>query len=415
MGTRPTLPAALECGSADDGVNGRGKPPPRSMLARWRTAGPTGEGTIVYLPGVPWHAVQGTDHRLALALAEHNTVLWVDPPQSVWANYRNRIRPTRLSEVASGVTRLTVTVPPGVTRPIVREFAVARVARAMRRHLRESRATPLAWIYSGTEPLLAQIRQGAAPRIYLATDDVVAAAPLWGMSKAYLHAAREKNLAHADLVLAVTQALADTLRRSQQLPIVFPNGCDLHRFDRIAEAETSGDVVLPSPIAGVVGQFNERTDLDMLSAVQGRGISLLLVGPRSFASADANAAFAGFIQRDGVQWIDRVPSERVIGYLKCLSVGLTPYADSTFNRRSFPLKTLEYLAAGIPVVTTDVPPLTGLDRRFVHAASTPAAFAAATEDAMTPVNREDVRRSVAAFDWARRAETLLGLIERWPS
>jgi glycosyltransferase involved in cell wall biosynthesis len=382
---------------------------------RRRIAEPAGDGTIVYLPGVPWHAVQGTDHRLALGLAEHHPVLWVDPPQSDWANRRNKIRPKRLSEVAPGITRLTVTVPLGVTRPIIREFAVARVARATRRHVREARATPLAWLCSATEPLLPTIGQGAALRIYLATDDVVAAAPLWRMSTSYLHAARERNLAHADLVLAVTQALADTLRRSDQLPVVFPNGCDLHRFDRIEEAERSGDVVLPSPIAGVVGQFNERTDLDMLSAVQERGISLLLVGPRSFASPGAAASFAGFVEREGVQWIDRVPSEKVVGYLRCLSVGLTPYADSTFNRRSFPLKTLEYLAAGIPVVATDVAPLTGFDRGFVHAASTPAAFATATLDATVPVDREAVRRSVAAFDWALRVEVLLGLIERWRS
>jgi len=231
------------------------------------------------------------------------------------------------------------------------------------------------------------------------------------MSPAYLHAAREKNLAHADIVLAVTQDLADTLRRGERPPVVFPNGCDFHRFDRIAEVQRADDVVLPPPIAGVIGQFNARTDLDMLSAVQERGISLLLVGPRSFASTEADARFEDFVQRDGVQWIDRVPSERVIGYLRCLSVGLTPYADSTFNRRSFPLKTLEYLAAGIPVVCTDVAPLTGFDRRFVHAAATPEAFAAATTDAMVPMDREDVRRSVEAFDWSRRAGELLGLIE----
>ncbi len=392
-------------------VAARGRPKPESR----GNVGPTDEGTIVYMPGVSWQAVQGTDHRLALGLAEHHPVLWVDPPQSVWATRRDKVRPTRLSEVAPGVTRLTVTVPPGVTRPIVRGFAVARVARAARRHLRESQSTPLAWICSATEPLLPKISQGPAPRIYLATDDFVAAAPLWRMSASYLHAARERNLAHADIVLAVTQALADTLRRSEQLPVVFPNGCDFHRFDRIAEAEPSGDVVLPPPIVGVVGQFNERTDVGMLSVVQERGISLLLVGPRSFASADAAAAFAGLVEREGVQWIDRVPSERVIGYLKRLSVGLTPYDDSTFNRRSFPLKTLEYLAAGIPVVCTDVAPVTSFDPRFVHVASTPAAFADATIDALMPVDREEVRLSVAAFDWARRAEALLGLIKRWPS
>ena len=394
-------------------MNSRGKLPPRNMPARGRTEGRTGEGTIVYLPGASWHEVEGTDHRLAMGLAEHHPVLWVDPPQSAWANLRDSVRQSPLSEVAPGITRLTVTVPSGVTRPIVRELALKRLWYAIRRHLRETGATPLAWICSSAGPLLSMVDSGPAPRIYLATDDFVAAAPLWRMSPAYLHAAREKNLANADIVLAVTKELADTLRRGEGHPIVFPNGCDFHRFDRIAEVERADDVVLPSPIAGVVGQFNARTDLDMLSAVQERGISLLLVGPRSYASTDESARFEEFVQREGVQWIDRVPTERVIRYLKCLSVGLTPYADSTFNRRSFPLKTLEYLAAGVPVVCTDVAPLTGFDRRFVQAAATPetfAAAAAATVDAMVPMDREKVRLSVEAFDWSRRVGELLGLI-----
>ncbi len=385
----------------------------RPEPARPSSTGSAGTGTIVYFPGVPWHAVEGTDHRLAMALAATHPVLWVDPPQSVWARLRHGVRSTPVSQVAPGITRLSVTVPPGVTRPVVRQLAAAQVAYAARQRLRETMATPLAWICSATEPLLAMVEPGAAPRIYLATDDFVAAAPLWGMSPAYLHAARERNLAHADLVLAVSPELAEALRRGRQQPVVFPNGCDIHRFDGIAEVPPARDVDLTAPIAGVVGQFNERTDLAMLSAVQDRGISLLLVGPRSFASAEADAAFARFTERDGVQWVDRVPSDRVVGYLRCLSVGLTPYADSTFNRRSFPLKTLEYLAAGIPVVSTDVPPLTGFDRRYVHAASTPEAFADATATAMGPVDREDVRSSVASFDWERRAESLLELVERW--
>jgi glycosyltransferase involved in cell wall biosynthesis len=392
-------------------------------VAARRSAGPrhrqpdavAGGGTIVYFPGVPWHAVQGTDHRLASELATHHPVLWVDPPQSAWASLRHRTRQPPVSEVAPGITRLTVTVAPGVTRPLVREVAAMQVARAARARLRDTGASPLAWICSATEPLLAMVDEGPAPRVYLATDDFVAAAPLWRMSPAYLHGSRERNLAHADLVLAVTQELADTLRRGEQQPVVFPNGCDLHRFDGISTVEPATDVGLPTPIAGVVGQFNDRTDLEMLSAVQRRGISLLLVGPRSFASPEADAAFARFVEQDGVQWVDRVASEKVPGYLKCLSVGLTPYADSTFNRRSFPLKTLEYLAAGIPVVCTDVAPVTGFDRRFVHVAATPTQFADATWNALAPVQREDVRRTVEAFDWSRRADELLELIERWRS
>ena len=41
--------------------------------------------------------------------------------------------------------------------------------------------------------------------------------------------------------------------------------------------------------------------------------------------------------------------------MSVLDVGLTPYRDTEFNRASFPLKTLEYLGAGVPVVTANLP------------------------------------------------------------
>jgi len=296
----------------------------------------------------------------------------------------------------------------------VRELGIALVAQTVRRRLRDTSASPLAWIASTTEPVLAAVQPDGAPRIYLATDDFVAGASLWGMSTRYLHRAREANLRHADVVLAVTADLADALRRDTTPPVVFPNGCDLHQYDGMAETPLAPGVGLTPPIAGVVGQFNERTDLAVLEAVQRRGISLLLVGPRYFASPEAAARFEALTQRSGVHWVDRVPSEAVAGYLRHLRVGLTPYADTAFNRRSYPLKTLDYLAAGLPVVSTDVPSRTGFDPRFVRAASTPDAFAdAVAEVAVTVYDPSAIRESVAPFDWERRAEVLLALIAGW--
>ena len=388
-------------------VAGAAQPEP----LRPRSSRPPGEGTIVYLPGGPWHAVHGTDHHLALELAKHHPVLWVDTPQSVWARWLRGITTPPVEEVAPGITRLVVRTPPGVTRPGVRELGIALVARATRRRLRATGSAPLAWIASTTEPVLAAIRPDGAPRIYLATDDFVAGAPLWGMSTRYLHRAREANLRHSDEVLAVTADLADALRRDANLPRVFPNGCDVRRYDAFAQTAPAPGVRLAPPVAGVVGQFNERTDLGMLEAVQHRGVSLLLVGPRYFATPDAAARFEALTQRSGIQWVDRVPTEEVAGYLRHLHVGLTPYVDSLFNRRSYPLKTLDYLAAGLPVVTTDVPPRTGIDPRFVVAASSPEGFAeAVAQVAEATYDPEAIRASVENFDWRVRAEALLDLI-----
>jgi glycosyltransferase involved in cell wall biosynthesis len=88
-------------------------------------------------------------------------------------------------------------------------------------------------------------------------------------------------------------------------------------------------------------------------------------------------------------------------------VGLVPYADSAFNRGSFPLKTLEYLAAGRRVVATDLPATRWLATDLVSVASEPRAFADAVEAAISSrASADEVaerRRFGAGHSWALRA------------
>ena len=110
---------------------------------------------------------------------------------------------------------------------------------------------------------------------------------------------------------------------------------------------------LPRPVLGLVGQLSERIDLDILTALSDAGFALLLVGPRDPRwEAERFAELAG---RPAVHYTGRVPAASVPAYLAAIDVGITPYTASDFNRASFPLKTLEYLAAGRPVVSTDLP------------------------------------------------------------
>jgi teichuronic acid biosynthesis glycosyltransferase TuaH len=98
--------------------------------------------------------------------------------------------------------------------------------------------------------------------------------------------------------------------------------------------------------------------------------------------------------------------EQLPSYLKVIDVGLTPYADSNFNRASMPLKTLEYLAAGKPSVVTDLPAARWLDTDLITVASGPSEFAAAVEAALAaPADAEltAARRVVAQrHSWEQR-------------
>jgi glycosyltransferase involved in cell wall biosynthesis len=171
-------------------------------------------------------------------------------------------------------------------------------------------------------------------------------------------------------------------------------------------------VDLPGPVAGFVGHINERMDLRLLEAVAGAGHSLLLVGPRDAGFEPAR--FEALLRHPRVRWVGPKPTALLPGYLRLIDVGLVPYTGSAFNRGSFPLKTLEYLAAGRAVVATDLPAARWLATDLVTIASGPGEFAAEAGRLLgRPRTPEEVarrRRFAAGHSWAGRAAALSAAI-----
>jgi teichuronic acid biosynthesis glycosyltransferase TuaH len=187
-----------------------------------------------------------------------------------------------------------------------------------------------------------------------------------------------------------------------------PNGCDLATMGQTPlHGETYG---LPAPVAVYLGLLNDRTDLALLEAVAATGQSLLIVGPRQESFQPQR--FAALCARPNVVAVGPVPFATLPEVLAGTAVGLVPYADTPFNRASFPLKALEYLAAGRPVVSTPLPAIRWLDSEHITLAADPTAFAAATVRAgrnpMTPNAAAARRQFAAAHTWERRADTAAG-------
>lgn len=364
-------------------------------------------GPLIYVAGAEWDAMVGTDRQLVAALARSHPVIWIDAPRSILRS-SDRFRLVTITEPISNITRVSVLGPPGQSRPVMRTVAHWWGMVVLRWYLRREHLQPSAVIVSTSAPALPSLKNLPGTKVYFATDDFVEAASLWGISANYLRRSREANLDAADLVLAVTPALSRHLQRGPVVPSWFPNGTDVDRYKDVPNFNAAEDVELLSPIAGVVGQFNERTDFEALRAVQSAGISLLLVGPASFRSKGSGIAFSSLTGLPGVQWVGAVPRERLSGYFRSLDVGLTPYTDTAFNRRSYPLKTVEYLAAGVPVVSTDVAPLDGLNSQFVLGAASPKEFVEAIQEMLTRGNsRLEIQRSMEGNGWDARAARLL--------
>jgi glycosyltransferase involved in cell wall biosynthesis len=165
-------------------------------------------------------------------------------------------------------------------------------------------------------------------------------------------------------------------------------------------------------MAGFIGHLSHRIDVALLESVADAGVPLLLVGPRQ-RTLDS-PQLERLLSRPEVQWVGTKAFEQLPSYMGCMDVGLTPYGDSDFNRASFPLKTLEYLAGGRPVVTTDLPANAMLDDELITVANDPASFGAAVRRiAHAPGSPSDVarRRAFAAeHTWQACADRMAELI-----
>jgi teichuronic acid biosynthesis glycosyltransferase TuaH len=314
-----------------------------------------GNPYLVWMANMRWED-PGTDRRMAKEMERYAGILWVDPPVSLATSAQHRLGAARtvrpvLAVVSDKVTRLTPTALPGMRRFGVRTTTTPLVRAQVRWALRRTGIKPYAVVTTGLEDVLGRWGSGVLSALH-GTDDYVAGAELMGIPASRLRAHERRALARADVVTALSPLLAERWSALRGAPVpLIPNGCSPVRAGTRSLGPAISD--LPRPIVGLVGRFNNRIDMDLVEAIADAGFSLLLVGPHDRRWEPRR--FAALTTRPGVHYAGRVPEEEAPAYIAATDIGITPYVDSAFNRASFPLKTLDYLSAGRPAVSTTLP------------------------------------------------------------
>jgi teichuronic acid biosynthesis glycosyltransferase TuaH len=379
----------------------------------------TADGLVVICAANNYDCVKLHDQHMAERLAERAPVLYVDPPLSHLTPRNDpcqaaSLQGPRLRRLDAGFWRLTPVVMPFPTRPGIRTITEQLVRHSLGKAVRtigmDVRALVTPW------PLLDVFGSCAERlRVWWAQDDLAAGAGLMGQSAERVAAGERARAAASDFVVAANPNVAARLRGDGNDVELIPYGSDPDPFAHVEDVQPAAGIELAPPVAVLVGHMNERVDPTLLEAVADRGVSLLLVGPTTQSGAPWLDALA---QRPNVRWVGGQPYADLPGFLAHAHVGLVPYADSAFNRGSFPLKTLEYLSAGLPVVATGLAGTRWLEAspELITIADEPAAFAtgvvAAVEAPLTAAAREERRAFAGAHSYERRAIDLLSAIDR---
>ena len=375
---------------------------------------------VVVCAGTPWDGIPFPEKHMARQLAAYAPVLYVDPPLSV-IHARNdpvlarSMRRPALRMLSPRLARVTPIVNPGPTRAGLRAVAPVLHRRAIRKAVEALGVRPRAVIAACTDDILDAVP--ADFRVFYATDDFTAGSALMGVARSWLDRAETRQVRKADLIVAISDVLAERWRGAGVSTHTIPNGVEAEMYEHCDDAPFPPEVSLSRPRAGFIGHLSDRIDVRFLEAVADAGIPLLLVGPRQ-RTLDS-PELERLLARPEVQWVGAKPFEQLPSYLRCMDVGLTPYGDSDFNRASFPLKTLEYLAGGRPVVTTDLPVNAMLDPGLITIENDPASFGAAVRriahTSSSPGDAAERKAFAAQHTWKARARQLAELIGLTPA
>ncbi len=164
---------------------------------------------------------------------------------------------------------------------------------------------------------------------------------------------REQELfATADVVFTGGQSLYEAKRTQHHNVHAFPSSVDVAHFARARQGgeEVEGQRALPRPRIGFYGVIDERMDYALLRGVAAARSDwqLVMIGPT--AKVDP----AALPQARNIHYLGGRPYERLPDYLRSWDVAMLPFAKNAATRFISPTKTPEYLAAGLPVVSTSI-------------------------------------------------------------
>lgn len=308
------------------------------------TRRPGGRTPLLFYSQVAWDTVWQRPQEEALGLARYRPVVFLSPVQlHEWAaRLSDRWRFARRLEGGRLLVLSPLIFSGEYRSPAVRAVNRQLIASIARRVCGTARPLLLT-----NTPFCEYLLDAVKPRavMYDLIDDFCGFewSPPEGREQ------ERRLIERTDLAFAGTGFLQE--RYADRLPGLrfLPSGV---RFEALTTPVPEPEDIraLPRPRLLYVGTLNDRLNGELfLAAARAAGTgSVVVVGPR-------HGTFATPPLPPNVHFLGLRPHEALAGYYQHCDLGLMPFGDSPAARAINPIKTLEYLACGLPVLSTPVP------------------------------------------------------------
>jgi UDP-galactopyranose mutase len=289
-----------------------------------------------------WGFVFQRPQHLMTRFARHRRVFFFEEPE-----YKETLKAAKLDISICPRTGVSVVTPhlpqshrSGDVRPVLRNLL---------RELLDGEHIHryVAWFYT---PMALDFAAEISPAvtIYDCMDEL----SLFRGAPARLCENERELLKRADLVFTGGVSLFESKRNLHARVYAFPSGVDVSHFlqARSISNPFQEHNHIPRPRLGYAGVIDERMDLELIDrlAETRPAWQIVMLGP--VVKIDPTS----LPQRDNLHWLGIKDYAELPHYLAGWDVGMLPFAMNEATRFISPTKTPEYLAAGLPVVSTPI-------------------------------------------------------------
>lgn len=356
--------------------------------------------------------------HLMRVLARDNRILWVNalPNRMPTAASKDVSRIAKklksfaepVREVEKNIFVLNPLVIPAYSSErlvaLNRKMLVRQIRRSMRRLGFENVVN---MIFNPAAGLIAG-HLGESELIYYCVDEYTA---FTGVAPG-LKEIEEDLFRRSDVVIVSAEKLLESKAQFNSRTHLIRHGTDWNHFRKAVDGKLdlpSEVANLPRPIIGFHGLIADWVDIELIKkvAVHFSGGSVVLVGKTTLDAEEKVKTLDGV---SNVHRLGRKPYGELPAYCAAFDVAINPFEINELTLAANPLKVREYLAAGLPVVSTDIPEVRVLPDVFVGVSH--AEFIEKIEYALAnPKPRAAVSDAIETESWEAKVDELRAILE----